>query len=131
MQLGRALQLLSDGLKPYGYLEIAELLELLEKLIVKSDAVRKRAIQSETVMAHDLRSMSQEDVQAILDQEYFTKKQLVELGSERFGISRGKLIRLRKKDALESIRGALEHEKSLDVISIEARRAGKRGLAKL
>ena len=70
----------------------------------------------------ELESMGQDAIERILDDEGYTKLQIVELGVQRFGISRSKLDRLNKKDALESVRAALGHEKSLDVISIEARK---------
>ena len=123
--MSSALRLLSDGLEPYSDFELWELLDLLEQSIENSKSITRQAKQSELSVEDNLRSVPQEDIQKILDQDDYTKKQLVDLGAQRFGISRAKLIRLRKKDAAESIRAALEHERSLDVISEEARRAGE------
>ena len=128
IELSRALQFLSHCLEPYSDLELCELLVLLGKLTKHPEKAIERSSQYAFTGADDLRVVSQGDIEAILDQDDYTKKQLVELGSQRFGISRAKLNRLRKKDAIESIRAALEHEKSLDVISEEARRAGERGV---
>ena len=73
----------------------------------------------------DLESLCHEDVERILDDGSYTKKQLAELGFRRFGISRSSLTHLRKEDALKSIKSALENELILGSISEMAQRAGR------
>ncbi len=73
----------------------------------------------------DLDSLGLEVVEEILSDENYTKQQLAELGYRRFGISRSHLTRLRKNDALASIRAALANERALDVIEVEASRVGR------
>ena len=131
LQLSKALVLLSGALRPYSDWRLTDLLTVLEQGIAAAEEDVKEPRKSERDGGFDFRSISQAEVQAILDQEDCLKMQLVDLGDHRFGISRSKLTRLRKEDARESIRAALENEKSLDVISREARRAGSRGLGKV
>ena len=73
-----------------------------------------------------LDSLEWDQVIAILDNEGYQKKQLVELGERRLGIPRSKLSRLRRDDAIASIRAALDNERSLSVIGQQARLAGQR-----
>ena len=77
----------------------------------------------------DLNLLSDKRVDEILKDSSFTKKQLIELGNQRFGITQSKLIRLSKEHVIESIRAALNHERSLGVISREARKAGEKRLS--
>ena len=71
-----------------------------------------------------LESLSQEEVAQILDDPGSPKQLVAELGFRRFGMSRAKLERLSKQAARDSVRAALEHEKSLDAISRQARKSG-------
>lgn len=77
----------------------------------------------------DLELLSDKRIDEILKDSNFTKKQLIELGNQRFGITRSKLVRFSKKDVIESICAAFNHEKSLGVISREARKVGKKRLS--
>lgn len=61
----------------------------------------------------DPKLLSDKKVDEILKDRSFTKKQLIELGNQRFGITQSKLIRLSKEHVIESIRAALNHERSL------------------
>lgn len=76
-------------------------------------------------VAAALESLSQDEVAQILDDPSSAKQQVAELGFRRFGISRAKLERLSKQAARDAVRAALEHEKSLDVISREASKSGQ------
>ena len=58
----------------------------------------------------------------MLNSENYTKTQIMEIGTRRFGISESKLARASKKDALTTVAAALDHERSLEVI---ARQAGR------
>jgi len=86
---------------------------------------RKRKLpprQTKVSLPDDLRALSEQGVDEILKDPSYTKGQLIELGVQRFGISQSKLMRLRKDEVCESVRAALNHERSLGVISQEARR---------
>ena len=95
-------------------------LHSVERTAVKSVSRRPRAD-----LPRDLESLCQEDVERIIDDGSYTKRQLAELGFRRFGISRSSLIHLRKEDAVNSVRAALRNERTLDVISEMAQRAGR------
>ena len=72
-----------------------------------------------------LETISQGEIERILNDDATTKRQIAELGFRRFGISRSKLERLNLKDAIYSVSAALENEKTLDVISQAAKESGK------
>ena len=122
-QLSRGLRHLVRALRPYSDSPVSELSVALARKVdptnVKATPRRRHA-----TLPAELESLGQSEIERILEDESFTKQQVAELGSRRFGISRSKLERLRKVDALKSVRAALEHELSLDVISEEARKGG-------
>lgn len=66
-----------------------------------------------------------DQVRSILQRGDLNKSELMELGSNRFAISRSRMKKLNINDALEVIRSAIEHEDSLDIISKEAERGGQ------
>jgi Zn ribbon nucleic-acid-binding protein len=74
----------------------------------------------------DLSLLSDKRIDEILKDSSFTKKQLIELGNQCFGITQSKLIRLSKKRVIEVVRAAFNHERSLGIISQEARKAGEK-----
>ena len=123
-ELARALRILAnDHLCKYADYPVSELTNAVEKT-ESTDNLGAASSKAKSALPPELESISQEEIERILADESFTKLQVVELGVRRFGISRSKLARLRKEDALESVRAALGHEKSLDVIAKEARKAG-------
>ena len=65
------------------------------------------------------------DVKIMLADENLPKTLLVELGLQRFAISRSKMVRLNKEEVTNAIWSALHHEESLAIISAEAQRGGK------
>ena len=65
----------------------------------------------------DLESLDQGGIEGILDNKDYTKSQLAELGSRRFGISQSSLMRTRKDEAIMVIRTALMNERTLDIIA--------------
>ena len=96
--------------------------------IMKDIGRRKRkqsARQPKAVLPSELTTLSIKEVDDILSNPVYTKPQLIELGTKRFGVSKSKLSSLKKDDVRESVRSALNHEKSLDAISREARRGGQ------
>ena len=78
-----------------------------------------------TPLPPNLKSLSWEEVERILEDETLTKQQLAEIGNVRFGISRANLLRLRKDRARHSILTALRNEKTMWAIYDQARKAGK------
>ena len=75
--------------------------------------------------ASRLKVLKLEEVKEILSDKAITKADLIDLGAERFAISRSRLMRLNKSQASEAIWSALRHEESLGIISQEAQRGGK------
>ena len=122
-KLSRGLRHLARALRPYSNSPISELSVALSQKVGPSN-VRAAPRRPQAKLPTDLESLGQSEIERILKDDRYTKQQVAELGSRRFGISRSKLERLRKADALQSIRVALEHELSLDVISEEARKGG-------
>ena len=92
---------------------------------IESTAVKSGSGRTRADLPFELESLCQEDVERILDDGNYTKKQLAELGYRRFGISMSSLTHLRKEDAVISVRAALRNERTLDVISEMAQRAGR------
>ena len=123
-ELSRGLRHLARALRPYADSPISELRSTLGQETGSSRAPTASR-KHQATLPTDLESLCQEDVEKILEDESYTKQQVAELGARRFGMSRSELARLRKEDALQLIRAALGHERSLDVISEEARRGGR------
>ena len=122
-ELSRALRDLTESLRPFSNHPVSELTTILNGKI-PANGFGKHPNNVKVTLPSELEDVSQDDVEKILEDGKYTKIQLAELGFRRFGISRAKLVQLSKKDALESVRAALEHEKSLDAISEEARKVG-------
>lgn len=124
IDLSKGLKKLSNALKPHSKMPILDIGNLVINEI--ATAQLKGATQRHKVeLPESLDSISNEDVDKILNENKFTKDQLVELGNRRFGIPKSKLMHLTKKFVIESIQAAFDHEKSLGVISQEARRGGE------
>ena len=123
LALSKGLRHVAHALRPYGACSISELARVLKER-ASANIVRESSSRVKSELPPELESICHDDIERILVDESYTKKQVAELGVRRFGISRSKLERLSKKDAMESVRSALEHEKSLDVISREAQRSG-------
>ena len=124
LELSIGLQHLVKALRPYANSPTSELSTALSQKMGRS-RVKTTSRRPHATLPADLESLGQEDVERILGDKSYTKQQIAELGARRFGMSRSGLTRLRKEDALQSIRAALGHERSLDVISEEARRGGR------
>ena len=117
---------MARALRPHADLSIAEFADLLRGI---SDHSRVPSGKEKAALPPNLKSLSQPDIEKILGDDRFTKSQIIELGTGRFGIPRSKLARSCKQDAVESIRAALDHERTLDLISAEARRGGENRLS--
>ena len=121
--LSEGLRHVVRALRPYSNCPVHELAITLKG--ASSASFRKPSVQkTKASLPPDLESLRLEDIEEILNDDGYTKAQLAELGFRRLGISSSSLERLRKADALSSIRAAIEHEKSLDVISRQAQKSG-------
>ena len=123
---GDGLRQMARALRPHADLSIAEFADLVRGISARSGiSPRKERVE----LPPDLESLSQPDIEKILGDDRFTKSQIIEVGAKRFGISKSKLARSCKQDAVESVRAALDHQRSLDLISEEARRSGENRLS--
>lgn len=121
--LSEGLRNVSKALRPYGKYRTSELIGLTRDGGRRKPAGRGPS-QDGPRLPDDLSTMSQTDVEHVLEDLTYTKLELVEVGASRFGISRSKLARSPKNEAIDTIRAALAHEKSLDLISKEATKSG-------
>ena len=124
VQMSKALRDLARALRPYSNRSIPEFARVLRK---KSSgrAPGRSKLGSTVSLPDDINDLSPREVEQLLSSYNYTKVQLIHLGVSRFCISRSKLSRLPKREVLESVRAALEHEISLAVISEEAQRGGR------
>lgn len=123
-KLSDGLQFLVKVLRPYTDYPVSELANVLKE-IAPEVSFKAGLNRNESEPIAELETINQADIEKMLCDESYTKQQITELGVRRFGISRSKLNRLRKKEVVESVRASLEHEKTLDVISQEARKGNK------
>lgn len=122
-ELSASLHELATLLKPYSNSPLADLADKVAK--VRTSGTRNRKTRR-TELPADLNSLSANSVERILASPRYTKLQVIEVGSQRFGISRSRLMRLGREQVIEAVRAALEHEQSIQVISEEARRQGEK-----
>ena len=123
IELSKALRHLAGILRPYGDVPMLDVTGAVKPPTPK-DRTRGGASRRRAILPDGLESLGQDEIERILNDGRYIKEQIAEIGARRFGISRSKLYRLPKKEAQESIRAALSHERSLDVISREARNSG-------
>ena len=127
-ELGEGLRELVRVLRPYADCHLIELGAAIQDRSAAFENASARPRKSRTAFSPEFESqldtIGLNEVEVILNDSAPTKGQIVELGFSRFGISRSSLERLNKRDAADTVRAALENEKSLDVISQEAARAG-------
>ena len=63
-----------------------------------------------------LKDLDLEEVKKILSDQDMKKSDLIELGAERFAISRSKMVRLNTEQVVDSIWSAVRHAESLSII---------------
>ena len=66
-----------------------------------------------------------DDVESIISNPNLLKNKLVDLGSSRFGISKSRLNGLNKSGIIEAIKAGINHERSLNIIGEQAKKAGE------
>ena len=123
-KLSRGLRHLVRALRPYANSPTSELVAILSQKVGRSRP-KTTSRKPQAVLPTDLESLGQQEIEEILEDRRYTKQQLAELGFRRFGISRSSLTHIRKEDAVNSVRAALRNERTLDVISEMAQRAGR------
>ena len=121
--LKEALRDLVNALGPYARFQVSELKYILHETKRRREVIRGKD-RTNLSLPSQPEGLSHENVEEILRDEGYTKLQLIELGALRFGISRSRLMRIARKDVIATIRAAVDHERSLGVISQEARRDG-------
>jgi TPP-dependent 2-oxoacid decarboxylase len=65
------------------------------------------------------------EISMFLERKEITMAQLVKLGKLRFGIPESKLKKLSREAVVKTIRSALEHEQSIEILSDEASKGGR------
>ena len=124
--VSEGLRLLVECLQPHKSRPVGDLASLhLGQKTLRVRETRKPPIE----LPDALESLDWDQVNAILENEQYQKKQIIELGESRFGIPRSRMSRLKRADAIASIRAALDHERSLSAIEHRARVAGERRTA--
>ena len=121
-ELSDGLRQVARALRPHAALSIAEFADLVRGFSARPETSPRK---ERVALPPNLESLAQPDIEKILDDDRFTKSQIIEVGAERFGIPKSKLARSCKQDAVGSVRAALDHERSLELISAEARRSGE------
>lgn len=123
LELSDGLQVVVNVLKPYSNEYIFDLVDTLSPNFALTEA-KKTTKRPKIELPPNLSSLNTDEINLILQNQDYTKDQIIDLGVQRFGIARSKLLRQSKGRVSESIRAALDHENSLDAISQEARRGG-------
>ena len=114
-----------NALRPYADSPVSELESAISAGRKKASAPKAAPRKPQAELPMNVESLERSEVEKILQNDAYTKQQVAELGHRRFGMSKSALARSRREDALMSIRAAMEHELSLEVIGAEAERAGK------
>lgn len=122
-EIADSLRLVAQALKSYRSRPLRSLPDLLANFPPPKSA-RPRQRRTVVELPANLEALTGSEVDLILADGRHLKSQLADLGFERFGISRAKLGRLNKVDAIDAVRAALEHERSLEAISEQAQAAG-------
>ena len=123
--VGDGLRRLVKALQPHRARTVEDLPALLSS-IGSSRSLKPRPKKTQVPLPENLAALECDEVERVLGDEKYLKSQIVELGASRFSISRSKLTKLPKPDAIASIRAALDHERSLAAISNQAHIAGQR-----
>lgn len=125
--LSEELRVLAEALKPHGSLTVKALSVLIANAGGQRSPPREKAQRKpHKELPADINALGHDQVALILDDGQYLKRQIVDLGAIRFGIPRGKLNRLPRQSAIDSIRAAMDHERSLAALDRQAQIAGSR-----
>ena len=125
VEMGDGVGHVVSALRPYANSPVSELKSAIAVGRKRARAPTASPRKPQAELPNDLKSLPRAEIEKILQDDAYTKRQVAELGHRRFGLSRSALTRSRREDALTSIRAAMEHELSLEVIGDEAEKAGK------
>lgn len=103
-------------------IEISEV--LAKERFKKADDVLETHLQQEHFEFEtevDFSVLSLDQVTDILARKDMSKSELVIIGTDRFGIPKSRLERSTRDDVIDVISAAVAHEKSLSILSQEAR----------
>ena len=125
IEFSKGLKKLSNALKPHAQMSILDIGAVIMKES-PTDSLKGVDKKPKVELPEPVESLSDEKINEILNDSDYTKDQLIELGNRRYGIPKPKLKRLNKESVIESVNAAFDHEKSLGVISQEARRGGEK-----
>ena len=90
----------------------------------KADKRRDSKSSSKLVEAKDFRDLPPHAIERLIETNFDNKQTLVQLGTQRFSIPKWKLTKLKLADLREAVKAALRNERSLNIISEQARRGG-------
>ena len=121
--LSAGLRQVAAALRPFANCPVHDLADAIKQAKPASER-KSPSRKPKVILPPNLRLLHLQEVEKILEDTRYTMDQIAELGFQRFGISRSSLKGLRKQDALNAVRAALDHELSLDAISTVARKAG-------
>ncbi len=120
-----ALKEIADRLRPYSQSPLSELPSVFDNNLQIGRKSSRIANKASFDLPEDLESLKLDDMESIINDPNLTKSQLVALGTSRLGIAKSKLDRLSRREIIESINAAINHERSLNIISDQARRTGE------
>lgn len=123
-EFGDELRRFAKSLGPCARLSIDEFADTVKTRSPGKRRATPPKAQPTIELPANLESLPLKEVDKIVNNRDYTKAQLVELGVNRFGISRSELLRRGRDGVLGSIRVALENERTLKIIAQEARRVG-------
>lgn len=125
LELSQALRKLATALRTQGSRPVTHLPEIIGGR-TKPGKVNSPSKPVGPLLPDNLGVISHAAVEKMLSDPAYSKTQLMEVGIRRFGISPSKLARSNRRSVLETIQAALDHERSIGIISDEARRGGAR-----
>ena len=125
-QLSEGLRQVADALRPYGKLPVSELGNAIKVKPASTNVTNGASSRITSWHCHQTWNLWLTK----MSRRYWTttitpSSRCPNSASNAFGISKSMLQRLRKEDAKRSVRSALDNERTLDVISEMARKAGK------
>ena len=122
--LAVALIKLAETLRCYSSQNVDD---VLSGLTLRSGQRKTRKLSlTSQLQGVDVASLDVKKVEEMLLNPKLTKGDLVQLGSERFGISKSKIEHQNREAAIDGIKATLRNTGALDIISQEARRKGQR-----
>lgn len=135
-ELGRVVRRIAHlfGSIEAGNLRTSDALAELANFLDKQGSVSVAALsghkveartRSQLISAEEVKALTLERVQSILDEESSTKAELIQLARGRFGMPQARLNRLSMAEVREEVRAALGHERSLEYIDKNAERSGR------